>query len=427
MGVFDWLGDLIMPFGKPSFGKTQQAASNIVGGGPNWAPFGGPSYGAGGTAARGDISSAIRPPQAPQVPQQPQQSTTDQILQQLQALQDPGRYLQSDAALHQQAALMAGAKYDPIIAALRNQAAASTKRGEQSQKDVISIFNQLSDNLHGDLPVIQQQYDTTQQQTGKEYADLKSGIQQQYQDSQKQQAQMYKDLNIQAAAPGILPQQQRDQDYFTNRASTDAQTQQTALTTERQGAVDYTNRKSQNARTEGTQRSADILSNLNALLEQYNGQIGINTAAKSQEEFANYSTLAGQNQSNAMDRAQRDFSNYIQSINVGRGLKSDELDQAFKQFQMGQQQNKPVQSLADIPNRVIGLGLNQGSAQKVQNIMTTGLTDDVISGGLDPNTGQQATPEAKVSQLMERGRINGLSNQELDALRVAALEYFGRR
>lgn len=373
---------------------------------------------------------SVQPP-APQPAQAPvygnqqgfQDNSTQQILQQLQSLQDPSRYMMDQASLERQARAAASAQYDPVIAALRNQAAAASARGERNQRDVISMFNQLSDSLHGDLPAIQQNYDQTQQATGKEYADLQKSIQDQYASSQADQEALYKRLSIEAAAPDILPSQMRDRDYFVNQAKTNAQTQQAALTQERQGAIDYTNRGSQMARTEGTQRGADIMAALTELLNQYNAQIGANEAAKAQAYTAGLGSLQQQNQQNALQRAQNDFQNYIASVNLGRGLRSDALNEFLKMNGSG----NAVKSITDIPARVMSMGLPQTSAQNIQNVFTSSLSNDLISGGLDPNTGQQATPEAKVAQIMEQGRAQGLNAAELQALQAAALEYFGRR
>jgi hypothetical protein len=354
-------------------------------------------------------------------------SNIDDILRQLQGLQDPSRYMMDEGSLRAQAAAIAGAKYDPIIAGLRNQAAQATKRGEQGQKDVISIFNQLSDSLKGDVPVIEGQYNQAQDRQTGQFNDLKKGIQDQYSKSQQEQADIYKQLGIEAAASDVVPQQSTDRDYFTNRASTDAQVQNSALTQEKQGMVDYTNKHSQNARTEGTQRSADILNNLNALLEQYNANIAGDEAAKQQETMAGFLNLKQQNQQSASQQAQNAFQNYIATLNVGRNLRSDDLDNALKMKQLNGSQNSAVKSIADIPDRVMSMGLDGSSAQAVQNVMVSGLGNELISGGLDPNTGQQATPEAKVQALLEQGQANGLNSQQLNALRIAALEYFGRR
>lgn len=349
------------------------------------------------------------------------------ILRQLQELNDPSRYLQDDSSLRAQAAALAGAKYDPIIAGLRNQATQATRRGEQGQRDVINIFNQLSDSIKADIPVIEGQYDAASANQSKQYADLKQGITDQYAKSQAEQAQIYKDLGIQAAASDVTPQQQTDRDYFVNRASTDAQVNNSALTQERQGMVDYTNRHSQNARTEGTQRSADILANLNNLLEQYNANIQANEAAKQQETMAGFLDLQGKNRSNAADQAQRAFQNYISTLNVGRDLRKDQLDEMLAMQKLNGQTAGSVKSLGDIPNRIMGMGLGGQSAQNIQNVIASSLSDELIRGGLDPDTGQQATPEAKVQDIIESGQRAGLNNQELEALRIAALEYFGRR
>lgn len=354
-------------------------------------------------------------------------SDINDILDQLQKLQDPSRYLAGDSDLRAQAAAIAGAKYDPVIAGLRNQASQATRRGEQGQRDVISIFNQLSDSLKGDIPTIEGQYDAASQKQGQQFADLKQGIADQYAKSQQEQADIYKQLGIEAAASDVVPQQQTDKDYFTNRASTDAQVQNSALTQERQGMVDYTNRHSQNARTEGTQRSADILANLNALLEQFNSNIAGQESAKQQETLAGFLGLKQQNQQSAAQQAQNAFQNYIATLNVGRNLRSDELDNALKMKQLQGSQAGVVKSIADIPNRIMGMGLDGSAAQAVQNVMVSGLNNELISGGLDPNTGQQATPEAKVQALLEQGQASGLNSQQLNALRIAALEYFGRR
>lgn len=354
-------------------------------------------------------------------------SNIDDILQQLQGLQDPSKYMMDDNSLRAQAAAIAGAKYDPIIAGLRNQAAQATQRGQQGQKDVISIFNQLSDSLKGDVPTIEGQYNQAQDRQTGQFNDLKKGIQDQYAKSQQEQADIYKQLGIEAAASDVVPQQETDKNYFTNRASTDAQVQNSALTQEKQGMVDYTNKHSQNARTEGTQRSADILANLNNLLEQYNSNIAGDEAAKQQETMAGFLNLKQQNQQSASQQAQNAFQNYIATLNVGRNLRSDDLDNALKMKQLNGSQSSAVKSIADIPDRVMSMGLDGQSAQAVQNVMVSGLGNELISGGLDPNTGQQATPEAKVQALVEQGQASGLNSQQLNALRIAALEYFGRR
>lgn len=351
-------------------------------------------------------------------------STTDQILQQLMALQDPSKYLADDASLRAQAASQASAQYDPVIAALRNQARSASDRGNKNSATVKQMFSDLSDRTAQDLPQIQNQYQQTMDKSGQQYGQLKQDITNQYANSQKEQEDMYKRLNIQAAAGDTLPQQQRDRDFFVNRASTDAQTQQSALTTERQGAVDYTNMGVQADRNEGVQRSADILSQLQELLGQYDAQIGANQAAKSQASNALYMQLANQNRSSAADMAQKAFQNYIAATNLGRNLKNDEFDRMIRLQGKGV---NGVKSLGDVAPYALSLGLPQESAQNIQNVFgQTLMSDPSILAGVNEDTGVALPAEAKAQRVLEAGRAAGLSQAELNALQDMALQYFGR-
>lgn len=356
----------------------------------------------------------------------PGQSSTDQILEQLARMQDPSRYLMDSGSIEAQARAAAEAQYGPVIAALRSQQSSAQTRGNRNKEALGVMFNQLSDSIRGELPAIQQNYDTTIANTGNQYKALEGSINDQYKQSQVEQEAMYKRLNIEAAASDTLPQQMRDRDFFVNNARTEGQTQNAALTTEKQGAVDYTNRGTQMARTEGTQRQADLMMQLQDLMAQFESQIGANTAAKEQAYNAGLGSLMQQNQSQASERAQRDFTNYIASINLQRGLRGDALDELVKMSSLNKGTDA-VKSLSDIAPRALSLGLPQNSAQSLQNAFTSGLGDPLVLAGMDANTGSPLSAEAKAARIVEQGRQQGLSPQELNALQAMALEYFGRR
>lgn len=382
-----------------------------------------PQTGTAVPAANGPASKFDTASGAPTAPQGAQQTSTDQILQQLQAMQDPSRYMIDQGSLQAQAQAMANSQYDPVIASLRDQATQATNRGERNQQHVINTFNNLSDSLHQDLPAINQNYDQTKQNSSQEYNNLQDSIKNQYAQSQQQQEDLYKRLNIQAAAPDAIPLQTTNRDYFLNRAKTDSQNQQSALTTEQQGANDFTNRNSQIARTEGAQRSSDIGVQLGDLLNQYNSQIGAQQSAKANAYTSGLMSLWQQNQKFALDRTQNDFTNYLAAANFGKGLQNDQVDQYVK---MAQLQQNPVKSIADLPRRILGMGLPATSAQKIQDTFAGSLADPMVSSGFNPVTGVGATPESKVSRMVEMGKQQGLSPQELQALQLSALEYFGR-
>lgn len=351
-------------------------------------------------------------------------NSTDDILKQLQALSDPSRYMMNQDQLRQQALAQASAQYDPQIAALRAAMSGAQTRGNRNKEAVIGMFNGLSDNLRGEIPVVRQQYDDAKAATGQTYQANKDAINQQYDQSQKQQEDLYKRLNIQAAATDVVPQQQTDRDFFVNQAGARNQVAQNALTTEQQGAVDYTERGVQNARTEGTQRGADIMNQLADLMNQYQAQIGAQEAAKASSVQALLGQLQTQSQKNALDMAQRDFQNYIAAANLGRGLHQDQLNELKMQQALYPQ---AVKSLADIPQRALGMGLDQNEATNLSNVFGAALSDPSIMSSVDPNSGQQLSAEAKAARIVEQGRQQGLSPQELNALMSMALEYFGRR
>jgi hypothetical protein len=286
------------------------------------------------------------------------------------------------------------------------------------------MFNELSGSIQRDLPVVQKQYDDTIQNTDKRYADLQEQIKGTYNDSRAQQEATMQRLNIQAAAPQVNEQQNKDEAFFLNRSKEQGQTTASSLGQMKQGAVDFTNAGAVNSKKEGVQRQADIMSQLSDMLGQFEGQISANEAAKAQAYTSGLQSLQSQSQNQASEKAQRDFQNYISSVNLGRGLQSDQLA-ALKAMQGGG--TTAVKSVADVAPRALGMGLPAPIAQKLQSVFTQGLGNSLVQAGVDSTTGQQLSAEAKAAKMVEAGQQQGLSPQELNALQAMALEYFGRR
>jgi hypothetical protein len=343
------------------------------------------------------------------------------IMARLEALQDPSRYQADNASLMAQARSAASAQYDPVIAQLRSQMGSTESRGNRQREELGQMFGQLSSSLQADIPAIQENYARTKEQTGNEYDQLKQSIAGQYEQSQQEQEAMLQRLNIEAAAPEILPEQQRDRDYFTNLASKEGQTAQTALGMEERGNTEYTRRGSEVARIEGTQRQADLMNQVRDMLDALQGQVGANEAAKSQAISSSLMSLQGQAQNQAKDSAQRDFDNYLKSISLGRDLWKDQ------QSQLG----KPVTSVsspADVGGRALGMGLPQSAAQQLQDVFMSSIgSDPRILAGLNTDTGSALSKEQLAAYVVEQGRQQGLSQAQVNALQTIALEYFGRQ
>lgn len=346
----------------------------------------------------------------------PQPGSLEEILAELQRLQDPNRYAVDPAMLDRQAMAMAAAQYDPVTAALRGQASAAQGRASRNMDQLGSMYAGLSQSLMGDIAPIQQQYANTQQRTSDQYAQLQQGIKDQYAQSQAEQEDMMKRLNIEAAAPSALEQQFKDRDFAVTQAMQQGQNVQDQLSQQGSGAVTYTRQGSELARTEGTNRQADLMSQLSDYLNQVGSQIAGNEAAKSASYQSNLLGLQQDASKSAISNAQRDFENYLKVIGVMKSM----------------QPAVPgaVKSPIDVGPRVMGtFGLDPGSAQQVQNAFMTAISSDpLISAGVDPSQGGIAlTKEALANRIVEEGKRRGLSGPQLNALQEVALEYFGRQ
>lgn len=355
---------------------------------------------------------------------QGQMPSANDILENLRSMQGYQQYMPSQEELRQQAIASAREQYDPAIEQLRQQAQSSQQRAEQNQQRVGELFNNLSQSLKGDIPGIQQQYDQTTEDVAQRYQNLQQSIDQQYEESQREQEDMLKRLGIEAAAPDILPEQQNDAAYFQNRAATESNTEQTALGQEERGAVGFARQGSQIARTEGTQRQADIMGQLSNLLNEYQTKIGSQQVAKQRAISSGLSDLRSEATSQARDQSQRNFENYIDSINLMRGLRSDRLDQVAGGDQY--QGQEPIDSSAQIPQRLMNFGLDPQSAQKTYQVMMEAMTNDrLLQEQTNPTTQQRLPNTALVSRLQELGSQENLNQQQLNALTNIGFEFFG--
>jgi hypothetical protein len=343
--------------------------------------------------------------------------TTAELLEQLQQLQDPSRYMQDEGSLAEQARRLVSAQYDPLIAGLEAQMGSARTRADRSKTELGRMFGALSSDLQGDVPEIQQMYTEDKAQSQQMYDQLQQQTRDQYAQTAADQQAMMQQLNIEAAAPEVLAEQNRDRDYFTQLAAQDAATEQTALGKEERGAVNYTQQGSQIARSEGTSRQADVMAQLEDLLAQYGSQIGAQQVAKNSAYLSTLGELQSGSRESAMSQAQRDFDNYISMIQLGRSLDKDSTAN----------QSSVVKSPADVANRALNMGLGQAGAQNIQDIFMSAIGSDpqILSG--TSVFGTSVPKEAMAQRVVEAGRKAGLSKAELNALQTIALEYFGRR
>ncbi len=355
----------------------------------------------------GQAGSGLNAPDAP--------SSLADILAKLEGLSDPNRYAVDPTLLSRQARAAASAQYDPIIAQIKNAMGIAQTRANRNSQTLGSMFSGLSQSLVNDVAPTQQRYANTKQQTAQQYTDLQNNIKSQYADSQAQQEAMMRRLNIEAAAPDALAGQQSDKNLEVSSAMQQAQSAQSQLSQQEGGAVNYTQQGAEMARTEGTNRQADLMASLSDYLNQAQGQVNANEGAKLQSYLGQLAGLQTNSQKQAMDMAQRDFDNYVKVLGVMQQLSPTS-------------KVTPVKSVGDIAPKALSMGIDANGAQGIQNVFMSAISSDpVIQAGIDPKFGVPLTQEALANRVVEQGRQQGLDSAQLNALQQIALEYFGRR
>lgn len=350
--------------------------------------------------------------------QETQQGTSmAEIMARLEALQNPERYMSDLGMIDSQARMSASSRYDPILAQLRSAQGAAQSRGNRYSAELGNMFTGLSNELSGHIPQVQQQFQEYKDNTQQQYDKLEGNINQQYEQSQADQEAIFRRLNIEAAAETTAPEQLRDRDFFLNNTRQNAQVQQSAIDTEGRGNVEFTRRGSELATVEGKQRQGDLRSQLMDIMAQYDSKIAESEAAKQSSYSQALAELQSGNMSEARKYVQQDFDNYLSSIRLGRELQKD----------TGSVYPKAVSSPADVAGRALGLGLNQNDARVIQDSFMSSLGDPYILAGYNTSTGLPTSKEALASRVLEIGRQNGMTQQQLNALHTAALEYFGRQ
>lgn len=357
-----------------------------------------------------DPSAQKLPPlnQTPNVSNQP--SLTDILLQ---AALGGGPSIDT-SQIQKQAQEAAGLQFDPQIAALQGQIAATQQRANTNKQQLGDMFNSLSTSLKGEIPGINQNFAQGSSDISDQYKQLQSQIAGQYADANAQEQDLMKRLNLQAAAPNIVAQQASDQAFTQNQNATSQQDTLDALKLLQQGAVDFTNEGSQIAKTEGTQRQADLMNQLEQFMQQATGQVNSIEAQKSSAAANIFNQLLGQTQQQASQEQQNRFSNLLD----------------IAKLEQQQQNQTPNYSQGPLAASQF-LGENDpANASKLNSFLlsvlqlpqfTTGRSNSTFGGESVP-----LTPEAAASIAQQTAQQAGMSPTDQRNIYLAMLAYYGR-
>lgn len=349
------------------------------------------------------------------------------IMQELLQLQDPSRYMMGQEDLEAQARAAAEAQYNPLIAALRQQMGQARRTGRAHKRELGDMFGSLSESLEEDIPDIQRMARQTKRRSGREFDELEESIQDRYAKSQQDQEEMMKRLNIEAAAPDILPEQMADRDFFSQMAQERKGISEQAMGQEERGAIQHTRRGSQLARVEGTQRQADLMDQLRELLGGFRSQIGAHEAAREQATTSGLGQLQSQMAQQAQQRAQQEFQNRMEMLGMEEQLRQGEFgrEQDLREIAGGEEAFEGnIKNQWDIiPAATQRYGLSEAQTRQIYDALTQTIPTELRGnseyslGGINPLELQQV-----VEELIASGKLYDFGPVQQAALRDLATQ-----
>jgi hypothetical protein len=273
-------------------------------------------------------------------------SIGDQLQQQLAGIQPHTTPLEE---LQRQASAQVNAQFDPQINQLLRDMGSTKNRAVKNEGEVKNMYNSLAQNFADQLPDIQQQMQQQQGAVANQYGDAKSNLQQQYDQQKNQQQAVLQQLGLQAAAPDSMNQAATDQSYFQQQNQLSQNQALDQLTAQGNADQNYTRDIANSSRLEGTNAANDIASQLEAYLQNAQGQVSDLKGAKSNSLAALVQQLQQQDAQNAQSQYNNQFDQMMQLNNFQRSLTNDqnqnqmdEYNLLLKQQQM--QQNAQPQS-----------------------------------------------------------------------------------
>lgn len=308
-----------------------------------------------------------------------------------------------------QAQSAVNAQYDPQIAELRRQMEGAQGRADRGGKQIGDMYSSLSQSDLADIPIIDQMFGQSGQKLDQQYADLKNQVASQYSNAEQQQMDLMKKLNIQAAAPDALRQQQSDQAFLQGQQGQSHQDTTDAMKMLQTGADNFSRQGSEIARGEGANRQADLLSQLQDYMSQASGKIGDLNLAKQNA----YQGALGQFQNQDYQHQQDMFT---------RLLEIAKLQQSGIQGSMGQAKAGPLAASQF-------LGENSSNPTDLNSFLMQVLQNPQITSGQTPQpNGRSAnlTPEAAAQIAQQQAAAAGMSPESQQQLYMAMLAYYGR-
>jgi hypothetical protein len=235
-------------------------------------------------------------------------------------------------------------------------------------------------------------------------------------------------LGLQAAAPDVIPGQNRDRAFYQQLAESGKRQTEDYLDIIGQGSEEFTRQGAQLARTEGTQRKADIGQQLAQILFGYRTDINQLRGERRSAVEQIYNQLV----SGAQQQQQQRVGNINSLINLEQeergftvGQERYAQEQAYRQQKDAANQSKSSYSgLRGAAQVALDYFANQpAQAQKVSNWVSNYLLNQP---SVQIRPGERFDPMTVAQKAYQAAAKAGFQGGSLNAIRDAVLAYYGK-
>lgn len=334
--------------------------------------------------------------------------------------------------LKRQASATVGAQYDPQIEALKREMGSTEKRAKKNQKSVKGMYKALGSDIDSQMAAIGHQFDQAESEANSRYADAKNALQGSYNEQAANQDAVLRRLGIAAAEPDANQQMNADQAYFQQQQSSDKRQLLDALAQMEGADKSYNRQSADNAVLAGTNRAADIGTQLEDYLQQAGGQL---TGLMSGKESAVAAMLAQLQQSDAQNVHQQEQDAFNRIMALNRFQLDIAKQQAANQPQAPESLFKGTTGLSGMTNYLAELYPdNTGRATDISSLVEEVLRDPTVVSGKQripgAYNGQDAlvdmTPEYIMNLIRKRGLKDHMSGSDINNAMNAYLAYAGK-
>jgi len=332
------------------------------------------------------------------------------------------------AGLRSSASKQASGIYGPQIEALRQLSEQSQREAVKNKAEIGRMFESLSRGITADIPLIEKNTKQGKREVEKQYDQSQTDTDQLYKSIEKQQTNEMERLGIQAAAPDVIPGQNRDRAFYQQLAESGKRQTTDYLDIIGQGSEEFTREGAQLARTEGTQRKADIGQQLAQILFGNRQAIGQLRGEQRSAVEQIYNQLVG----GAQQQQQQKVGNINSLINLEQeergfavGQQHYTQEQAYRQQKDAANQSKSSYSgLRGAAQVALDYFSNQpAQAQKVTSWVNNYL---LSQGTYQIRPGERFDPMTVAQKAYQAAAKAGFQGGSLNAIRDAVLAYYGK-